>query len=102
MASAPRYSFGPEDDTGDFGAFVTCTLLAAVVLGALYPRRSALTGALVGLPALVLSPWTAPRGDNDGLWVLVVPSLAVFLVMLTAVASFAGRVSEALLRRCRT
>jgi len=34
------------------------------------------------LPALVLAGWTAPRGDNDGLWILWFPLLFVFLLAL--------------------
>jgi len=37
---------------------------------------------VLGLLPLLLSPWTAPRGDNDGLWILIVPLLAVFMFVL--------------------
>ncbi len=42
---------------------------------------------VLGLLPLLLSPWTAPRGDNDGLWILIVPLLAVFMFVLVAVAA---------------
>jgi len=95
MASAPRYSYGPDEDTGNLGAFMTAALLAAAALGALRPRRSVRTGALIGLPALALSPWTTPRGDNDGLWLLIVPYLAAFVLVLAAAALAAGRIASA-------
>jgi hypothetical protein len=34
----------------------------------------------------MLSPWTAPRGDDDGLWLLIVPTLFVFVGVLVLVA----------------
>ena len=55
----------------------------AVVLGALMrSNQSASVGAAVAVPALALAPWTAPRGDNDGLWVLWFPFLFGFLFLL--------------------
>ena len=32
----------------------------------------------LSLPQVVLAFWTAPRGDNDGLWVLWMPLLLLF------------------------
>jgi hypothetical protein len=85
MASAPRYSYGASQDVGNGTLFPI--LLGAAVGGALVaPRRAALVGAMLGLPGLVLSPWTAPRGDNDGLWILIVPFMGVFTVVLVATA----------------
>jgi hypothetical protein len=86
MASAPRYSYGAEQDMGD-GALFPILLAAAVVGGLVAPSRAALAGAMLGLPGLVLSPWTAPRGDNDGLWLFIVPTMALFTTALVAVAT---------------
>lgn len=85
MASAPRYSFGAEQDMGS-SALYYVLLGTALVGGALVPRSAGLFGMALGLPPLLLSPWTAPRGDNDGLWVLIVPYLGLFVLVLAATA----------------
>ena len=59
---------------------------AALFGGLLAPRRATLVGAMLGLPPLLMSPWTTPRGDNDGLWLLIVPELFVFVYVLIATA----------------
>jgi hypothetical protein len=48
----------------------------------------------LGLPGLVLSPFTAPRGDNDGLWTLIVPAMAflTFVLVVLALGAAAVRV----------
>lgn len=79
MGSAPRYSFGPYQDTGNFGACLVGLALAALLLGLLAPRFPALVGAVVTAVPLLLAPGTAPRGDNDGLWVLILPMLALYM-----------------------
>jgi hypothetical protein len=89
-ADAPRYSYGPHQDTGNI-AYFPVLLAAAVVGGFVRPRRARLVGALLGLPGLVLSPWTAPRGDNDGLWLLIVPALFVFVLVLVVTARVGAR-----------
>lgn len=51
----------------------------AAVLGAAFGRKRALIVAVaLSVPQLVLAFWTAPRGDNDGLWVLWMPLLVLF------------------------
>ena len=63
----------------------------AAVLGALMrSNQSASVGAAVALPALALAPWTAPRGDNDGLWVLWFPLLFGFLFLLAGAGAMGG------------
>ncbi|HEU0170724.1 MAG TPA: hypothetical protein VFR26_04725 [Acidimicrobiales bacterium] len=89
MASAPRFSYGAQQDMGD-SAFYPLLLIAAVLGGFLFPSRAALVGALLGLPGLALSPWTAPRGDNDGLWVLIIPIMVLFVLVLVATAVGGG------------
>lgn len=55
-------------------------LLALAIVGGLaLPKHSTLIGVMLVAPALVLSPFTAPRGDNDGLWLLIVPGLAIWM-----------------------
>lgn len=85
MASAPRFSYGAEQDLGN-RAFFGILLASALIGGFLLPTCATVIGLALGLPALLLSPWTAPRGDNDGLWVLIVPALFVFLFVLVLIA----------------
>jgi hypothetical protein len=67
-------------------------------MGAMFGSQRLLAVSLgLGVPPLVLSPWTAPRGDGDGLWVLWVPLLALFLLAL-AVAAWLGGTARAHLR----
>jgi hypothetical protein len=84
-ASTPRYSYGAEEDLGN-PAFIWILTGFAVVGGFVFRRHAPLIGLGLGVPPLVLSPWTAPRGDNDGLWILIIPMLVVFVAFLVAVA----------------
>ena len=88
MASAPLYSHPPHEDMGNAALFPV--LLGTAFLGGVTARRqAAIIGVMLVAPALVLSPWTAPRGDNDGLWLLIVPMLA-FLMALTVMVARLG------------
>lgn len=78
MGSAPRYAQGPDIDTGNPLALALGLGAVALVLGLLGPKRPLLVGALVTAGPLLLAPVTAPRGDGDGLWILIFPML-VFL-----------------------
>ena len=89
MASAPRYSYGPNYDDGN-SAFWWVLLGVALAGGFLFRRHSVLIGVALGLPPFLLSPWTAPRGDNTGLWALTVPFLFFFTFVLVAVARGGG------------
>ena len=82
MASQPRYDY----DSDVSGWLFLLLFLAAVVLGALAPGVAAIGGLLLALPGFVLAPWTAPRGDNDGLWVLIIPMMGVLMLILAGVA----------------
>jgi hypothetical protein len=95
IAAAPRYSYGYEQDMGG-SAFYPLLLGAALIGGFVVPSRASSIGAWLGVPGLVLSPWTAPRGDNDGLWIMIVPFLAVFVLVLIAAASAGRRVRSRL------
>src|SRR5687768_7338954 len=75
MGSAERYSQGPDLDEGTPGALVLGLGTVAMVLGLVAPKRPILVGALVTAAPLLLAPATAPRGDGDGLWVLIFPML---------------------------
>lgn len=59
MASAPRYSYGPDEDSGDLRSYFVVVLLAALTMGFVVRTRAWLLGATLGLPGLVLAPWTA-------------------------------------------
>ena len=77
--------------------------LAAVVLGALTAtNESAIVGASVGAPALVLAGWTAPRGDGDGLWVLWFPLLFGLMIGLAAAGSVGSWLYAVATRHRRT
>jgi hypothetical protein len=89
ILSVPQYSYGVEEETGSFPLFYVL-LGAALIGGLLRPRAAGAIGLALGLPALILSPWTAPRGDGDGLWILIVPLLFVFLFVLVAIAGIGG------------
>jgi hypothetical protein len=91
MASAPRYSYGADQDMGS-NALYYVLLGAAFVGGLVLPRRAGLIGLALGLPPFVLSPWTAPRGDNDGLWIFIVPMLGIFMFVLLGAAAVGARV----------
>ena len=98
MASAPRYSFGPEQDAGN-GLYYPLLLGAALIGGWILPERARLLGLALGAPGMLMSPWTAPRGDNDGLWILVIPFLVGFTFVLALVADVAGRARRRLTGR---
>ena len=96
MASVPRHSVRPEQ-LGHTGWFELGCLAVAVLGGAIRPRAAGVIGVMVVVPGLVLSPWTTPRGDDDGLWLLIVP----FLVVFTLVSFLAARLSARLARFIR-
>lgn len=89
---------GRHNDAGASGGpFFLAVGAAAFVLGALAPYGPWRTGLLLALPALAIAWWTAPRGDNDGLWLLWFPILLA-LVPFAAACHWAG----AALRHRRT
>jgi hypothetical protein len=83
MASAPRYS-----RTGEDGSSWLFVLLLAFALfgGALFFRCSEAIALALGVPGLLMSPFATPRGDNDGLWRLMVPMMVVFTAALVVLA----------------
>ena len=77
--------------------------VAAVALGALaHSKESALVGGAVGVPALLLAGWTAPRGDGDGLWILWFPILGALIFGLSAAGSVGGWLASKALARGRS
>jgi len=89
----------PDDTGGE--AFLWSSLLAAVALGLTLSIDAEAWQVGVGLagPPMVLALWTAPRGDNDGLWLLWLPLLAGLGLLLTLTAWVAGRSVRRLRRR---
>lgn len=98
MATAPRYSFGADQGMGN-GLYYPLPLGAAAVGGWVVPARAALIGLALGAPGVLLSPWTAPRGDNDGLWILIVPLLVVFTFVSALAADLTGRLRGRIAQR---
>lgn len=98
MASAPRFSSGVEQDLGS-NAFFWILLAGGLVGGFLLPSCATVIGVALALPALLLSPWTAPRGDDDGLWILIVPALLVFLLVVVLVARLGAWLRERVSQR---
>jgi hypothetical protein len=78
-----------EESAGGF--FVAC-LLMAVAYGAVAPRSAAPLGAALVLGPVPLAMFTAHQGDGDGLWILVIPLLAVFGLITAGAAAVTGRV----------
>ena len=76
-------------------AFWWIMVAAAFVLGLAFgPSRAVVVAGALALPQFVLAFWTAPRGDNDGLWVYWMPLLLVFGACLVLPAWAGGRVRE--------
>lgn len=71
--------------------------LAALGLGLIAGRRHAPSiGFGLGLPPLLLSPWTMPCGDNDGLWILGIPMMFVALFVYLVAAATSGALHDRL------
>lgn len=65
--------------------YVPAMLVAGALLGLWFGGHPLVTGAALAAPGLALAPWDAPRGDGDGLWLLVFPAI-VWYGFLAAVA----------------
>lgn len=76
---------GDADDR--FMWFVVVMAVTALVLGLALPagHRPAVNGLI--LAPLLAAPWSAPRGDGDGLWIFVFPYLVILAAALMAVAA---------------
>lgn len=86
----------PGDGSGGALPYVAIVLGSGALLGAAYGGRPWLTGVLLVGPALLLAPWTAPRGDGS-LWGLVFP----YLVWWGTLASVAHAAAAAIVARFR-
>ena len=80
-------------------AFWCIMVGVAAVLGVAFGRQRALiVAATLSVPQFVLAFWTAPRGDNDGLWVLWMPLLLLFGAFLLIPAWAGGWLRDRLSR----
>jgi hypothetical protein len=89
MASEPRYSDGPDESNGN-PALWPLLALTAFALGFVEPRRPWRVALAVNSAPLLLMFWTTPRGDDDGLWVLIVPMIVGYTIVLAACAAVSG------------
>jgi len=77
-------------------------LLAPLVLGVVLARHWQVVAIGLLAPQFALAPWTTPRGDNDGLWSLIVVFLAMLLVIAHLLAALTGGLTLWLRERVRT
>jgi hypothetical protein len=70
-------------------------IAAATVLGLVFGKSRAPAVAFgLAAPQFLLALFTAPRGDNDGLWALWLPLLVGFGVLLVLPAYLGGWVRD--------
>ena len=88
-----------DDPSGSRLWLLWITMVAvAAILGYAFPEDDGFIAfAMAGAP-LVAAGWTAPRGDGDGLWVLIFPYLIFMGFVLWLVAWLAGRLRLWLMR----
>ena len=92
------YGYGaplPDDHSAGIVLLLVGFALPAVWVGWRRLLPPVTTGASLALGPTVLAWWTAPRGDNDGLWALVLWLLPVLGGLAAVVAAVAERVSTA-------
>jgi hypothetical protein len=79
------------------GAYYALALLvSAMILGFANPTTPHFeAGVLMVAPGLLLAAWTAPRGNNDGLWILWFPLLAVFIPLGAGIHWAGARIRRA-------
>jgi hypothetical protein len=72
-----------HDSNWSTSPYFVVALISSLVLGAIdYKAPHIRAAALLVAPAIILALWTTPTRDNDGLWVLIVPLLVFFLLIL--------------------
>jgi hypothetical protein len=75
--------------------YVFALVITALALGAIDPKMPNLrAGIFLVAPALVLALWTAPRGDNDGLWMLWFPILLVLIFVVAGSHTLGARIGR--------
>ena len=90
MAMQPRYDSRQQGSPWYWFLMIG----AAAALGVAFRKRVwVVAPGLIALQ-LVLAPFTTPRGDNSGLWVLMIPGLVFFLVPLALVSRLAAQAAD--------
>jgi uncharacterized RDD family membrane protein YckC len=85
----------PDEHIAGILLLVAGFVVPAVLVGLRRLVPPFTTGASLALGPTVLAGWTAPRGDNDGLWALVLIFLPLLGVLAAGVAAVAERVGAA-------
>jgi hypothetical protein len=94
MAMQPRYGF--ESDQQGSPWYFPLMLGAAVLLTVGFRRWWWVVGPGLVAGQLFVSPFTTPRGDNDGLWLFIFPMLVVFGLVLMVVSGIVAAVKQAM------
>lgn len=95
----PDRSLEPVDDRG-LAILFSLLPVAALALGLRWPEAASTTiGASLVTGPLAMAPWTAPRYDEDGLWVMVFPDLLVWGLVCAVAAAAGGFVRRRLVGR---
>lgn len=85
----------PNNAQARVPAFWWIMIGVAGALGFAFGRRRAVVIALaLSVPQFVLAFWTAPRGDDDGLWLLWMPLLLLFGAFLVIPTWVGGSLRE--------
>jgi hypothetical protein len=58
------------------GPYIVALVVCGALVGVLLGGHPLVTGAALAAPALLTAGWLAPRGDDDGLWLLWFPTIA--------------------------
>jgi hypothetical protein len=96
---------GPADSRGPrVNTYLPALCVAAAALGATLGGDllvSLVVGVLLGAPGLYAAPATAPRGDGDGLWILIFPTIVFAMALAAACHAAAAAVVARLRTRSR-
>lgn len=88
---------GRDGSQVDAGPFFVALMACAALVGAWLGGHPVVAGALLAAPALITAGWLAPRGDEDGLWILWFP-VVVFAAGAAAGAHWAAAEARRRLR----
>lgn len=99
------FAFATDTRPGDvgqddqYGAFTTISLLVGIALISRWPQRLPHAAAGFIVPQMVAALLTAPRGDGDGLWLLILPWLVGMGVLVLAGSAVVAAIEARLRRR---
>jgi hypothetical protein len=97
-SAEPRYDYSANPQQGSVWYF-PAMVGAAALLSLVFATRWTLIAPGLVVGQLALAPFTTPRGDNDGLWVLIFPMLLGFGVVLYFGCGLVARTYLSLRRR---